>query len=128
MIIILKIPVYLSDMDNHPPVHQVSKRKRTSKGRRVIAEGDDITADGILVRTVTHHTEQGSVQHVQSRPVWLNENKAPETVIADVPEHPMHMPDDTPEVEMDLPNTLTSRVSRPCRTTPKCNNIIYRNL
>lgn len=95
--------VYLSDMDNHLSVHRGSKRKRTSKGRRVIAEGDDITADGILVRTVTRHTEQGSVQNVRSRPVWLNENKDPETAIADVPDSVMHIPENAQEHRLDHP-------------------------
>ena len=91
-------------MDNHPPVHRAAKRKRTGKGRRVIADGDDITADGILVRTVSRQTEQGSVKEVRSRPVWLNEEKQHDKVRDNVPVEAPHTADQTEDVQMDWPD------------------------
>ena len=103
MLPIPPLPVYLSDMDNHPPVFRATKRKRPGKGHRVIAEGDDITADGSLVWTVSRQTEQGSVQEVQSCPVWLNEAETPDTMIDDIPAELPHNPEQEPDIDMNFP-------------------------
>ena len=102
MLPIPPLPVYLSDMDSHPPVLRATKRKRPGKGRRVIAEGDDITADGILVRTVSRQTEQGSVQEVRSCPVWLNEAETPDTMIDNILAELPHNPEQQPDIDMDF--------------------------
>ena len=106
-----RLSLLLSDMDNHAQTDRAAKRRRTGKGRRGIAEGDEITADGVLVRTVTHRTEQGLVQEVRSRPVWLNEEMqtppGPEEVvdISDTTKyHDSNIPNTMPNFDSDIPN------------------------
>lgn len=95
------------------------KRRRTVKGRRGITEGDEITADGIVVRTITSQTAEGSVHEIRSRPVWLQEVNETPQVMEDLPDPvPMDVGPD-PDIQMefvdnaDLPNiSNTPRTAR----------------
>ena len=95
-----------------------AKKRRTVKGRRCIQEGDDITADGIITRTVIRHTDEGPVKEVSSRYVWLKEDDTKTPIVAEDP------PDAEPHPDPDayLPDTGwndvpdISNTARPART------------
>ena len=70
-------------MDN---LNRAQKRRRTVRGRRGITEGDEIMADGIIGRTVTHETEDGPVREFRRRAVWLNQPEDNPPMIEDVPD------------------------------------------
>jgi hypothetical protein len=97
-------------MDNHPPRQRATKRRRTGKGRRVIADGDEITADGILVRSITRDSEQGPVQAVHSRPVWLKDERTMDNGLESSPANDTLNPAHNEEIptpflnDTDVPN------------------------
>lgn len=60
-------------MDHNNPLSQRPKKKRrTGRGVFQIQEGDDITADGIMVLPNVVETAQGPLQIDHKEPVWLN--------------------------------------------------------
>jgi len=67
--------LYLAIMNNQSgsSSQRPAKKRRTVKGRNCIREGDNITADGVVGRTIIRQTESGLVEEVYSRHVWLNE-------------------------------------------------------
>lgn len=88
-------------MDTISHTHRAPKRRKTGKGRRGITEGDEITADGILVRTVTSQAADGSVREVTSRPVWLHEEIQSPRVTEAVPEDVPVVVGPDPDIQME---------------------------
>lgn len=54
------------------------KRRKTGKRRHEIVEGDDITADGTISRTIIHQTENGPLEEVLTRRIWLQDELDPQ--------------------------------------------------